>query len=246
MFRHKGKKRTYRHNLRLASLLSFVAGIVNITGLLSLGILTTNVTGHFAFLSRLFIYENFRSAFIYLFFLGSFLLGAFFSSLLSELTRTVKEKFSYVIPITIEILLLFSVAMSSQVMIDNSPDILACQLLFAMGLQNALVTNVSQSVVRTTHLTGLFTDLGIELSRFLFNVEFAESMRLKKSILLKMAIISSFLLGGIIGGLGFLRLNVKVLLLACLCLLVGLIYDYLLLKIFTIRRHIKHNRDNKS
>ncbi|WP_374990541.1 DUF1275 family protein [Chryseobacterium sp. CFS15] len=41
-------------------------------------------------------------------------------------------------------------------------------LLFAMGLQNALVIRVSQSVVRTTHLTGLFTDLVIELSLFFF------------------------------------------------------------------------------
>ncbi len=34
--------------------------------------------------------------------------------------------------------------------------LIACGLLFAMGLQNALVTKVSQSVVRTTHLTGPF------------------------------------------------------------------------------------------
>jgi hypothetical protein len=35
MFRHKGKNRTFIHNLRLATLLSFVAGIVNITGVLA-------------------------------------------------------------------------------------------------------------------------------------------------------------------------------------------------------------------
>src|SRR5690606_40182368 len=39
---------------------------------------------------------------------------------------------------------------------DIIPTILSCALLFAMGLQNALVTRVSGSVVRTTHLTGLF------------------------------------------------------------------------------------------
>ena len=36
MLRHRGKGRTYAHNLKLASILSSVAGIVNITGLLSL------------------------------------------------------------------------------------------------------------------------------------------------------------------------------------------------------------------
>lgn len=49
MFRHKGKGRTYYHNLKLASILSGVAGLVNITGVLSVNNLTTNVTGHFAF-----------------------------------------------------------------------------------------------------------------------------------------------------------------------------------------------------
>lgn len=41
-------------------------------------------------------------------------------------------------------------------------------MLFAMGIQNSLVTNISKSTVRTTHLTGLFTDLGIELSQLFF------------------------------------------------------------------------------
>ena len=50
MFRHRGKTRTLKHNLQIASLLSFVAGIVNVAGFLSVQRLTTNVTGHFAFL----------------------------------------------------------------------------------------------------------------------------------------------------------------------------------------------------
>jgi uncharacterized membrane protein YoaK (UPF0700 family) len=49
MFRHVGKGRTLVHNLQLASLLSLVAGIVNVTGIFALHTLTTNVTGHFAY-----------------------------------------------------------------------------------------------------------------------------------------------------------------------------------------------------
>jgi hypothetical protein len=49
MFTHQGNKRTPSHNLQIASLLSFVAGIVNVCGFLSVQRLTTNVTGHFAF-----------------------------------------------------------------------------------------------------------------------------------------------------------------------------------------------------
>lgn len=48
MFRHQGRSRTLKHNINIAIVLSFVAGIVNVTGFLSFKQLTTNVTGHFA------------------------------------------------------------------------------------------------------------------------------------------------------------------------------------------------------
>lgn len=52
MFRHFGERRTLSHNLQLATLLSFVAGVVNISGVFYIKTLTTNVTGHFAFFCR--------------------------------------------------------------------------------------------------------------------------------------------------------------------------------------------------
>ena len=80
MFKHKGKSRTYIHNLRLASILSFVAGIVNITGVLSVKTLTTNVTGHFAYFSEELSNKNYQGAVIYLLFIFSFLAGVFVSN----------------------------------------------------------------------------------------------------------------------------------------------------------------------
>ena len=38
---------------------------------------------------------------------------------------------------------------------------------FAMGLQNATITKISGAVIRTTHLTGVTTDLGIESVQYL-------------------------------------------------------------------------------
>jgi hypothetical protein len=38
---------------------------------------------------------------------------------------------------------------------------------FAMGLQNATITEISGAVIRTTHLTGVVTDFGLEGVRFL-------------------------------------------------------------------------------
>jgi uncharacterized membrane protein YoaK (UPF0700 family) len=45
-------------------------------------------------------------------------------------------------------------------------DSVALLLCTAMGMQNSLVTRLSGAVVRTTHLTGVVTDLGIEMARW--------------------------------------------------------------------------------
>ena len=66
MFRHQGKTRTLNHNLKVASLLAFVAGLVNVVGFLAVQRLTTNVTGHFAFFVDEFFKLDFLKAFIYL------------------------------------------------------------------------------------------------------------------------------------------------------------------------------------
>src|SRR4051812_32318027 len=82
MFRHRGRARTLKHNLRAASLLSFVAGIVNIVGFIAIHRLTTNVTGHFAFLIDRIIGLQLWDAFIYLLYIFFFFLGSFVSSFL--------------------------------------------------------------------------------------------------------------------------------------------------------------------
>ncbi|WP_449397562.1 YoaK family protein [Chryseobacterium wanjuense] len=173
MFRHKGKGRTYSHNLKLASILSCVAGLVNITGVLAVSTLTTNVTGHFAYFSEQLFLRNFKMASIYLLYILFFLSGAFVSGLIMEWASRHRPHTSYIIPLSLEMMIMLLTSFSSEIL-PNTPSvpiIISSALLFAMGLQNALVTRVSQSVVRTTHLTGLFTDLGIELSQFFSSIK---------------------------------------------------------------------------
>lgn len=242
MFRHKGKGRTYLHNLKLASALSCVAGIVNITGVLSVGTLTTNVTGHFAYFSEAFFLKNYHLALTYLLYTFFFLLGAFISNTLMELAARYKARSSYVLPIVVEVIILLFAASSDiwKADSDRITIVLSCSLLFAMGLQNALVTNVSRSIVRTTHLTGLFTDLGIELSQFLFYKAPGERKKLTKAIFLKAAIISCFFLGGFIGGFGFFILGSGTLVIPVGLLFVSLWYDRLSLRYYHVTRRMRH------
>ncbi len=240
MFRHRGKHRTYIHNLRLASLLSLVAGIVNISGVLSVKVLTTNVTGHFAFFSEDLSNKDYKIAVVYLFFILSFLVGSFTSNLIIEIVSRIKPEASYIFPIVIEIIILMVVGMFgvSSILGNSDGQIIACTLLFAMGLQNSLVTKASQSVVRTTHLTGLFTDLGIELSQLFFYKKRSEFIRLSKSIYLKLAIISCFFLGCLAGGFVYRSIELKTLLLAAGVLVIALFYDTIRFHYYNLKRII--------
>ncbi|GGC32692.1 DUF1275 family protein [Parapedobacter defluvii] len=241
MLRHKGKGRTYSHNLKLASLLSGVAGMVNICGVLALGTLTTNVTGHFAYFAETLFLQDFSTALVFMIYILFFLLGAFVSGLLTE---SVTDRFhtAYLMPLAVEIVILCAVTAFGEIYYgtDRSPVVaLACALLFAMGLQNALVTRVSQSVVRTTHLTGLFTDLGIELAQRLIYRGTAERTRLRKSIFLKLMIIMGFFLGGIAGGYLYQYFQLRALLLPVGVLLFTLGYDQLLFRFYRLKRKLR-------
>ena len=241
MFRHKGRSRAYIHNLRLAAMLSFVAGMVNITGVLSVKTLTTNVTGHFAYFAEELVNKNYLASVSFLLFILFFLFGAFVSSFLIGITSRINPEVSHSGPMIIEIALLVFVAFfgTSIMLLNHGGHLIAYVLLFAMGMQNSLVTQVSQSTVRTTHLTGLFTDLGIELSQLFFYRKTQELKKLSKNIYLRFLIIAFFFTGCVLGGFLFGTYHLKTLLFASGCLVVAFLYDNLRYRFYFFKRRLK-------
>lgn len=87
--------------------------------------------------------------------------------------------------------------------------ILLVLLCLCSGLQNALVTSASGAVVRTTHLTGITTDLGIGITKVLWgqNSNAAQRANESRANQVRMGLIGSFILGSCIGAFIFLSLN---------------------------------------
>ncbi|NHM06298.1 DUF1275 domain-containing protein [Flavobacterium sp. CYK-4] len=241
MFRHQGKTRTLKHNLSIASLLSFVAGLVNVAGFLAVQRLTTNVTGHFAYLIDEVFRLQFYKGLIYFLYIFFFFLGSFVSNFMIEWFSRHRKGSAFTMPIVLESAILFSLAVFGSWLITENPNLLAFCLLFAMGLQNSLVTKISNATVRTTHLTGLFTDLGIELSQLFFYAEPEQSQKLKSSIKLRLTIISSFFLGGIIGGVFYSSMLLNTLTIAAVALLLALAYDSLKFRIILFKRRRRNS-----
>lgn len=149
------------------------------------------------------------------------------SNFIVEIIRKRNDILVYIIPTIIESHILLLLALFGQFLISQNPNFLTCALLFRKGIQNSLVTKKSNSVVRTTHLTGLFTDLGIELSQLFF---YKEKEKLLSSIKLRLTIITFFFLGGLLGGILYSILQLYILAIAATVLIAGVFYDYLKLK----------------
>ncbi|MCB9327248.1 MAG: DUF1275 domain-containing protein [Lewinellaceae bacterium] len=242
MFRHQGKSRSLIQNLQIATVLSFVAGMVNVTGFLTIKQLTTNVTGHFA----LFVYDFYNLDFwkgsIYFIYILAFLAGSIFSGFVLEIFRQNKKLNVFVVPTFIEALILIGTAIWYDCGGNNFPNVVACLLLFAMGLQNSFVTKISGSVVRTTHLTGLFTDLGIDIAQCFFPEHDHHRKKLMDNIKLRIYIIFFFFSGGIMAA--FLHtsmgLHLKTLIVAAAVLLLSLFFDDLRFRVLKSRRKRKN------
>jgi uncharacterized membrane protein YoaK (UPF0700 family) len=81
-------------------------------------------------------------------------------------------------------------------------------LAYTMGLQNAVVSKISASQIRTTHMTGVITDLGIELGKIFYwnrNQTPADFQVRANRIKLRLygMLLAAFMVGGLVGAAGF-------------------------------------------
>lgn len=246
MLRHTGRKRNFKHNVRLAALLCYTAGMVNTAGLFAFSVLTTNITGHAGLLAQKLATGDFRAARMVALWLILFLAGAFFSSFFIGRTRQNKRT-GHTWPIIIEIIILLFAATFGYTF-DHSilqTEYFAGSLLFAMGMQNALVSTISGNVVRTTHLTGMFTDLGIELYA-LISAPTESTAGLRNKIKLHIIIIGFFLAGGIIGGYIWLKFKYFTFYLPAAMLVMTLFYDTFRIRFHKFLRRFKVNENQST
>ena len=116
----------------------------------------------------------------------------------------------YALPMLLEagLLLAFGVLGGLHHLIGSSMGITVGLLCFVMGLQNALVTKASHAEIRTTHVTGLVTDIGIELGKaFYWNQGHLPAEHKVRANLdrlrLHATLVCTFFVGGVLGALGF-------------------------------------------
>jgi uncharacterized membrane protein YoaK (UPF0700 family) len=200
-----GSKRTEAANRHLACYLAFIAGATNAGGFLAVHQYTSHMSGIVSAMA-----DNLATGHLSLVTTGigavlAFVSGAFLTSLLVRWARARELDCEYALPLTVEAVLLIAFGLTGHVFIGERLVGTIMLLCFTMGLQNAIITKVSNSVIRTTHLTGMLTDIGIALGAILTKREpvAAEQARLQ----LLTSLVGLFFIGGVIGALGFKRLG---------------------------------------
>jgi uncharacterized membrane protein YoaK (UPF0700 family) len=186
MFNHEGPSRSPRQNAVLAAYLALVGGFVNSAGFVLIGTFTSHVTGNVGRFANGVAARDWEVAGATAAMLLAFLVGAFAASMVIETDALGGRARSYGTALLLEAALLVAFILAYlHPKADAGQAAVAGELLCgAMGVQNSLVTRLSGAVVRTTHLTGVVTDIGIEIARWFrwWRARVATKLRLQLSL----------------------------------------------------------------
>ncbi len=227
MLYQSSKERTFKNNLLLAASTATAAGMTNVAGALACFSFTANVTGHAAAFAKHIVTSSWFDLFIVLVWLFMFFAGAFIANFL---IRSFEYKGAYkahALPLIIEILLMVFLAvygMRTSGETEFYTETLAAGLLFAMGLQNSTVSTITAGSVKTSHLTGLFTDFGAEVSEW-FHPRLERTASLRNKLRLRIAILANYIIGGVVGGVVFVQFGFIVFLIVSIVLFSILCFD---------------------
>lgn len=196
------------YSVRNASIwlaLAFQAGVVNAGGVLACHRFVTHTTGFGTSFGTEVANGHVNTALGMLSVPVFFVSGAMISAFLVD-RRTIQNKAPKYAAVLFLMTLLMGITLAAGVSgklgIFGEPlsltrdYILLALLALTSGLQNAMVTTAFGAIVRTTHLTGISTDLGIGIVRLISNSQKPEARYNEiRATWMRVGIISSFIFG---------------------------------------------------
>jgi uncharacterized membrane protein YoaK (UPF0700 family) len=165
---------SFHQKSKLAISLSWVSGFTNVIALMACGSMVSHMTGMTTWFGQAVAAGQLKAGL----FLGltvlAFIIGAMLSAIMTEGARRRGVRSKYILPMVAEALLLSIFTLGLNLLHagklgEGHAAIwwMVGAASMAMGLQNATITRISGNVVRTTHLTGVLTDFGLESVQYL-------------------------------------------------------------------------------
>lgn len=222
-------ERTVRRDRALGASLAFVAGATNAGGYLAVGQYTSHMTGIVSALAEDLASGRLPVALAVAGTLLAFVTGAMTTAISVNWARRHHLRSRFAIPLLLEAALLLAFGLLGRMLAGYTvvvAPVTVLVLCYLMGLQNAVITKVSNAVIRTTHVTGLVTDIGIELGRMAYlgrdEGEFS-ALANRERLTVHLLLFASFLGGGLVGAFGFRAIGyIATVPLAAMLLMLGL------------------------
>jgi uncharacterized membrane protein YoaK (UPF0700 family) len=206
-----GTERSQRANRHLALVLAFIAGGTDAGGYLAVRRYTSHMSGVLSSMADDLALGDFHLLMTGLGAMLSFLVGAACTAMLVNWGRRRSLRSEYAFPLLLEAALLVTFSLVGGSL--GRPQwfflsLITLLLCFTMGLQNAIITKISHAEIRTTHVTGIVTDIGIELGKLFYwnrscqpdgTMVLADRTKLK----LLSSLVGVFFFGGALGAVGF-------------------------------------------
>jgi uncharacterized membrane protein YoaK (UPF0700 family) len=205
-------QRSHKTNIQLGAYMAFVAGAVNAGGFLAIARYTSHMSGIISAIGDDLALNNLISVLGGISLLLSFLFGAATTAIIVNWGHRRKIHSEFALPLLVEaiLLLIFGlVGANLNLYLPLTVPAIALLLCFVMGLQNAIVTKASKAEIRTTHMTGVITDIGIELGKLVYWNRSREDndkgyvKANREKLKTHLFIFGMFLIGGIIGAVSF-------------------------------------------
>lgn len=207
-----GKQRGSQENFHLGMWLAFIAGAMNAGAFIAVKQYTSHVTGIVSSTADWLALGNWGLALAGVGALVCFIIGSAVSEVLIMWARNHNLHSEYALPLTLEAILLLIFGVLGEYFHEFMGLFVSCTVMllcFAMGLQNAIITRISNALIRTTHMTGIATDIGIEIGRMCYwnrkvDKEDQAYIRANRDRLNLFAnLLLMFFVGGVVGALGF-------------------------------------------
>ena len=210
-----GAARTTGANRQLGAALAFIAGATNAGAFLAVRQYTSHMTGMVSSMADDLAVGDWRPAAGAFGAVLSFLSGAATTAVLVNYARRRLLHSQFALPLLLEavLLLVFGLIGGRLASVHGLfVPVTVMLLCFAMGVQNAVITKISRSEIRTTHVTGLVTDIGIEVGKLLYWNRLQEDRSLHvvadvRRLRVLSLLVGAFFLGGVMGAIGFQRIG---------------------------------------
>lgn len=228
MLRKFSHTRSNADNIKLGALTAFTAGMINVASWMLLFSFTSNVTGSYAILAEEISKGSWFQVLVVSLWLSLFFFGSYLANNIIINSKDMGNHITHSIPLVLEFLCLIGVGIYGVFYYEETlmeTEFIIATLTFAMGLQNGLTASISNFAVKTTHLTGLTTDLAIHFS-LLTKPENRSNKVIVDKFKLLYSILIAYMLGAVVAGFITIRFQFQVFFYVSFTIVIIIFYDH--------------------